>query len=171
MVLGSEDVATAHKCKGRLARGRTLKTPQIPQPVSGTGLGRFHCKLSFTAPRQATSGSLWMHRAPRAPARDSALNPGSQQMGATLSTQCLARVLTREKPRDRTPMFLPRSPCSSLAVPQPWLLPDLTSQVRRLRAFSSLRSSTSSKHPSLGVSAQPRGCRGAMRRALGHGSC
>lgn len=100
--------------------GRTLKTPRgVPLSlVSGTGLGRFHCKLSFYSPQtghirepvdaQGTQSLLQGTQL---------LNPGLQQMGATLSTQCLAGC-SQEKPRDRTPMFLPREPLQLACSPQ-----------------------------------------------------
>ena len=181
VALGSEDAATAPKRKGRLAQGENTKDASWGSPSAcswGWVLAGSTVNCHFTAPRQATSGSLWRDREQplclgrggsqaETGSSPSVSGQGSQaETGAPLSAQCLAGC-SREKPPDHTPGSCLESPCGACSQhPGHGRFPTLTPQVRRLRAFSSLCSSTSkiNIHP-WGCSAQPQGCRGAVRRA------
>ena len=109
-----------------------------------------------------------MHTAPRASCEGLSSRPLASNRWEPLCPHNAFPGAHQRSPRTALLRFCLGSPAVHLQSPGPGRSLTLTSQVRRLRAFSSLSSSTSRVNiPPWGCSVQPQGCRGAVGRA-GH---
>lgn len=127
VALGSEGAATAPKCKGRLARGENTKDTSWGSPSArsrGWVLAGSTVNCHFTAPRQATSGTLWMHTAPRASCEGLSSRPLASNRWEPLCPHNALLGAHQRSHRTALLCFCLGSPCSALAVPRPWWLPD-----------------------------------------------
>lgn len=124
VALGSEDAATAPKCKGRFAQGENTKDISWGSP-SAWSWGRVLAgsTVILQPPDRPHQGACGCSGHPEPPVRDSAPDPWPPPDRSHSVCTMPRRVLTREATRPHS-CVLPGEPLrSTLTAPRPWSLP------------------------------------------------